>query len=111
MGVAGEFGFEAAGRLAQGGALVHMAVQNVFDDIRARREDAVDSVSHLAARLQGARRAEAAAERRAAAAEDAAAGLAVEVRLLSKALADERRELAAMKAAYASLLAGRRRAA
>ncbi|MGU3286072.1 hypothetical protein [Methylobacterium mesophilicum] len=90
MGIAGQVGFEVGGNLARGGALVHMAVQNAFDDIRIRRERAVDSVTELALRLQEARRDQRAAERRAAAAEARIAADAAEIRQLREALRQAR---------------------
>lgn len=111
MGIGREFGFEAAGRVTQGLALGSMAVDTFFSELDRTRRAGVTSVQELALRLQDARRDQAYAERRAAAAERAQDDLAVEVRLLSKALSDDRRELAAMESAYAALLARTARAA
>jgi hypothetical protein len=102
---------EAGSQVARGLALGSMAVDTFGREIRKERRAAANSVDELAIRLQEARQDQAAAQRRAVAAERAQDDLAVEVRLLSKALSDERRELAAMKSAYASLLARSSRAA
>ncbi|MCJ2136865.1 hypothetical protein MKK69_22905 [Methylobacterium sp. J-026] len=99
MGIASEVGFEVGGNLARGGLLMHSAIQGTLDGIRVRRERAVDSVQELAIRLQEARGAQRAAERRAASAEGQLGDALAELRLLRQALRDEKRLTAGLREA------------
>lgn len=88
---------DVSGKLGLGLALGHFAIQDTLDGIRIRREEAVDSVTELALRLQEARRDQRAAEARAVAvearavaAERALARAAAEAAALREALSVER---------------------
>lgn len=66
---------DVSSKLGMGLLGAHIAIQDTFDGIRARRAEAADSVSELALRLQEARWDQRAAEQRAVAAEARAAVL------------------------------------
>jgi hypothetical protein len=83
--VAAEVMLDCGGKLASIGSAIHLGVQIAAAERRVRRDEAVDSVSRLAYRLQDAREDQREAEVRALAAE---ARVAVVERALARAMAE-----------------------
>ncbi len=90
MTVTREVSMDVARNVGMVGLAFMAGVDRAVHNHAVRRAQAVDSVSDLAYRLQEARRAQSAAERRAQAAEARAAALQVELRRLEGALREER---------------------
>lgn len=90
MSVTREISTDVARNVGMVGLAFMAGVDRAVHNSAVRRAQAVDSVSELAVRLQEARRAQAAAERRAQAAEARATALHVELRRLEGALREER---------------------
>ncbi|MGU3665631.1 hypothetical protein ACLBX9_15740 [Methylobacterium sp. A49B] len=67
--IAAEVSLDVAGKFASIGSAIHLGLAIAKAESRARRDEAVDSVTRLAYRLQDAREDQADAEERAAAAE------------------------------------------
>ncbi|SFM16075.1 hypothetical protein [Methylobacterium pseudosasicola] len=86
-----------AGTLASVGSSIGLGMQIASAKARGRREQAVDSVSELAIRLQEARQAQRAALHRAAQAEARLAASQAELMALRHALAQERQLTAALR--------------
>lgn len=90
MSVTRAVSMDVASKVGMLGFALASGVDRAVHNAGVRRAQAVDSVSELAIRLQEARRAQAAAERRAQAAEARAAALQVELRRMEAALREER---------------------
>lgn len=90
MTVTREISMDVARNVGMVGIALVAGIDRASRNANVRRAQAVDSVSELAIRLQEARRAQAAAERRAQAAEARAAALQVELRRMESALREER---------------------
>lgn len=83
--IAAEVMLDCGGKLASIGSAINLGIQIAAAERRARRDEAVDSVTRLAYRLQDAREDQAEAEERAAAAE---ARLAAMEMALSRSMAE-----------------------
>ncbi|MGN8096435.1 hypothetical protein [Methylobacterium sp. 22177] len=83
--IAAEVMMDCGGRLASIGSAIHLGVQIAAAERRARRDEAVDSVTRLAYRLQDARADQRESEIRAVAAE---ARIEVVERALARAVAE-----------------------
>ncbi len=90
MTVTREISTDVARNVGMIGLALMSGVDRAVHNHAVRRAQAVDSVSELAVRLQEARRAQAAAERRAQASEARASALQVELRRMENALREER---------------------
>ncbi|KAB1071160.1 hypothetical protein [Methylobacterium planeticum] len=86
---AAHISLDVAGRLATVGGALHLGIERAAANARIRREQAVDSVSELALRLQEAREDQAAALDRAAAAEAALLAARREIAQLREAVRRE----------------------
>ena len=90
---------EVTGTMARVGSSIGLGIAIAKAEHRIRREQAVDSVTELAIRLQEARQAQRGALRRAAQAEARRGAAQAEIAALRQALAQERHMTAALREA------------